>query len=146
MKIIKNIKRTYNIKYVDCSFLIDELNKCQLNGISSTAQTIRNLPFLNFNRIGFEWSPRINLETGKVLCWPKGLKAIINFKLNFCVCTYLTDEYTTAFDDTNIPNYLQLDLIDNGEHLSFTINGDGFIENWPKLEEIIRQVSLLDNF
>ena len=65
----------------------------------------------------------------------------MNFKLRYHTCVYLTSNYETAFEEVyKIPNYLQLDLIDDSETLSFTINSKGYIENWPKLENIIKEL------
>ncbi len=141
MKVIKNIKKAYDIKYVDCEFGIEGLDKCQINGVSSTAQTIRNLPFLNFKRTGFEWSPRINLETGKILCWPIGIKAIVNFQVTSHCCTYTTKTYEYAFsEDKAIPSFFQLDIVDNEEMISLNINSRGYIENWPSVENIVTEL------
>ena len=138
MKITKDIKRTYNIKYVDCSFFLDGLTGCRINGVSSSAQTIKNLPFLTYSVAGFEWNPRIDLETGKITCWPKGIRAVINFKLSSYHCTYATEDFEYAFEDDRLPEYLQLDLIDNSDSLSFTVNPNGYIENWPDQNTIIK--------
>lgn len=141
MEITKNIQRTFDIKYVDCKFTLEDISKCKINNISSTAQTIKHLPFLKYELSGFKWDPRIILETGKVVCWPEGITAVVNFKLRYHTCVYLTSNYETAFEEVyKIPNYLQLDLIDDSETLSFTINSKGYIENWPKLENIIKEL------
>lgn len=139
MKIKKML--TYEIKYVDCNFEIEDISKCRINGISSSAQTIKNLPFLKYKQSGFEWNPRILIETGQIVCWPKGIRAVINFELRSHFCNYLTDTYAPIFsNDEKIPDYLQLDLVDNSQALNFTINGDGYIENWPDVQDIMKQL------
>ena len=84
MELTKTLTNTYEIKYVDCKFELEDLSQCRINNVSSTAQTIKNLPFLTYKRSGFEWNPRIILETGQVVCWPKGIRATINFQLKSC--------------------------------------------------------------
>ena len=137
---IKNIDRA---KYIDCVFGLDKLNECCINGIRSTAQTIRNLPFLTFDYEGFRWNPKIDINTGEVLFWPKGRRAVINFNIKWFSCTYL--DYEKQFigtENKEIPFYLQRDLIDTTESLNFIINRKGFIENWPTFDEILKQLSL----
>jgi hypothetical protein len=141
MKLTKNITKTYDIKYVDCNFELEDPSRCRLNGVSSAAQTVKHLPFLKYNIKGFQWSPRIILENGRVVCWPKGLTANINFNLKSFVLSYLTNVYECAFkEERKLPDFLQLDLIDNSETLNFTINPEGYIENWPSSEEILKQL------
>lgn len=141
MKPIKNIEKVYDIKYVDCIFTIEDISKCRINGVSSTAQTIKHLPFLKYELQGFKWSPKIDLEEGRVIDWPRGIKAIINFDVRSYLCIYFDKNYTFKFNDESvIPSYLQLDLIDDRESLNFTINGTGYIENWPNIKEIIKQL------
>lgn len=141
MELTKTLTKTYEIKYVDCKFELEDLSQCRINNVSSTAQTIKNLPFLTYKRSGFEWNPRIILETGQVVCWPKGIRATINFQLKSHICVYLSNTYNEIFADVeNIPEYLKLDLVDNGEMLCFTINSDGYIENWPSIEKIVKEL------
>lgn len=141
MKITKNVKKTFDIRYVDCQFSIGNLQQCNINGVSSTAQTVKHLPFLKFNHSAINWSPRIILDSGRIVCWPKGIKATINFEVRAHTCYYLTSNNECAFvEEHQIPFYLQLDLIDNSEALNFTVNEEGYIENWPDVEQIVKQL------
>ena len=140
MKVLK--RTTDDVKYVDCMLGIQQLEQCRINGVSSILQTVKSLPFLISQYNGFYWNPRINLETGEVFGWPKGLRAEIYFGVKFCECTYLDENGEISFGSKidEIPSYLQLDLIDVANSVRLTINTNGFVENWPSEETIIESI------
>lgn len=119
-------------KYVDCIFAIEDISKCRINGVSSTAQTIKHLPFLSFNKDGFCWKLRIMLNSGKVVSWPKGINAVVNFDLNSFSFSYFNNSNECiSYNEIEVPSFLQLDLIDTRDGVNFTINRNGYIKNWP---------------
>lgn len=101
-----------------------------VNGVQSEESD--HVPFVN----GEMWTPRIDLNEGKVIDWPQGTVAQFHFK----VCD--AGEYFLATDDGEfkwggyyVPNEF-LCHGDNGygDYIIFNVDEDGSIMNYRKPE------------
>lgn len=80
----------------------------------------------------YRWCPVINIDTGKIMGWPKGVKAKIHYK----VC----DEFTCNIIDPNNYPYVEYDgyvprfmspMEENyGDYIIMSIDDNGCIEGW----------------
>lgn len=84
-------------------------------------------------RDGDTWAATIEIDTGRILEWPKGIEGKIG---NMKVC----DEgiYTLLDTDKNeirtLESYVPHGLIpgEYGDYVALDIGADGIIKNWPK--------------
>lgn len=87
-----------------------------------------------------QWCPLININTGHILKWPKGVVAKIHYK----VCDdgayeVLDSELDVLIGrDGYVPNILCPGGDGFGDYIIMNINTDGFIENWkPNLSDFM---------
>lgn len=86
------------------------------------------------------WNILIDIKDGKILNWTKGVTAKVFYK----VCD---DGVYTAYDnnmsvtheiDDYVPKIMDFDdeSYGYGDYIEFSVNEDGYIENWPNNERI----------
>jgi hypothetical protein len=121
-------RRKVEVCYIEARCGVRYWEDAQVNGFTDSDGS--RIPF----RIGDEWQPTIELETGIVLAWPKGTTADIHYK----VCdagTYLLLDATqreVARIDGYVPKIMAPGDEDHGfgDYIVMTIDGDGKIDNW----------------
>jgi hypothetical protein len=135
MKVSFKVKKEYDIKYLQLKVNIRYFEDAILyKNISINSEqggkkdTLHEMPCTD----GTIWFPKINVDTGEVVNWKKGIKAKIHYK----VC----DEGTYEFLDQNnniiysyegyVPSVLSIDDVGYGDYIYITINETGFIEKW----------------
>lgn len=88
-----------------------------------------------------DWCPVIDVNEGKVLDWPEGFILNTNFKIcDQGVYVYSNYDETQQIVSTDCELYYVpkwLDDIDDGfgDYMYITINGDGTIKDWDKLQK-----------
>lgn len=78
------------------------------------------------------WKPVIELETGKILNWTKGVEADIHYKICDDGGYILLDEWQNKVIDVQsyVPNILCPTGEGYGDYIIMRINEDGMIQDW----------------
>ena len=124
---------------VELTFLKVQANPryCQdteVNGASDKEGKL--MPFLVAQTI---WSPVIEINTGKVIEWPKGTTAKVHYKVCDAGSYYLTDQGGSIFlsiEDDYVPSCLCPTENGYGDYIIMNIDETGQIEGWPKEPDI----------
>lgn len=146
MKISLKIKKEYDVKYLQLKVTVRYWEDATLykNIILNPEECGENdedheIPCNDGNI----WFPKIDVDTGEVVNWIKGIKAEIHYK----VC----DEgiYELLDKDNNIifshegyvpSSILGIDDDSFGDYICITIDENGFIKNWdPDLEQFVSE-------
>lgn len=108
----------------------------EVNGVQDDNGDL--IPFRN----GDYWEPKIDLETGTIIDWPKGTTAKIHYKVCDDGTYYLKDKdgITQLMKEGYVPN----DLIpgEYGDYIIMDIDENGKILNWyadPSLDEFTNE-------
>lgn len=89
---------------------------------------------------GEMWTPVINLETGRIKNWPKGMTAAIHFKVCDAGSYYLKDENgktVLSIEQNYVPGCLAPDGSGFGDYIILDIDSEGVIKNWSFGEDEI---------
>jgi hypothetical protein len=100
----------------------------EVNGEDDT-ENGDNIPCKNGNL----WSPEIEIETGKILNWPQGVKASIHYKVCDCCGWELLDEnkqVVLSAKDGYVPSTLYPKENGYGDYIIMDIDENGQIDNW----------------
>lgn len=91
-------------------------------------------------RDGQTWKPVIELNTGRVLHWPKGVKANVSFKVSDEGRYYLLNDQMAKirqYHNTYVPSVLDTEDYLGGDYIVLEVNAEGVIEGWrPHLVEL----------
>ena len=114
-----NVPTTFDVKYVSVSI-----------AVRYEEEDIPNdFPL----RDGDIWNATIEVETGKILNWPKGQDGYLQMKVCDEGTYHLLDadkNMVASIVDNYVPN--QLIPGEFGDYVELDINADGVIKNWPK--------------
>lgn len=82
----------------------------------------------------YYWQPIINIETGEVLNWKKGITAKTNYKVrDEFSCDFLDNkEETVKSYEGYVPEFMYPGEKGFGDYIMLTIDKDGYIKNWDK--------------
>lgn len=123
-----------NAKYIEVTAFARYWEDAKLNGEEDSDG---KMPL----RKGDCWCPTIDLNTGEVLNWPKGNTAKVHYKVCDAGEYWLLDETKNRilqWKGYYVPDSI-LCIKDKGygDYIIFSINENGFIENWknPYLDE-----------
>lgn len=115
---------------------LDDQNIPYNNYISDDDENPK-MPFIeteydNYGRKKFYWQPTIDLENGRILSWPEGVKAHVFYK----VC----DEFEcTIYDRTGnevlyyegyVPDFMAIEDEGYGDYIDMVVDENGYINNW----------------
>lgn len=85
------------------------------------------MPCVNFDY----WMPRINITTGQIVNWEKGVTADIHYKVcDECCITIVAGENTLYDEEDYVPDFLCPDEEGYGDYIIMSIDADGYISNW----------------
>lgn len=126
MEITLKIKKTFDIKYLQVEAGARYWEDTTVNEIDDIYGDL--IPC----REGDNWSPLIELETGKIVNWEQGKTANVHYK----VCDAGT--YTLLDDDINtiksidgyVPKIMYPKENGFGDYIIMDIDKNGFIQNW----------------
>lgn len=109
------------------------------------AVKVKDKPTSNIYSDHYRWQPIIDVETGNIVNWKKGIRAIVHYK----VC----DDGTYSFLDKDkkeiigVDSYVPKVLCPNGEgygdYIIMIIDNDGFIKGWHCSEYDL--IALIEN-
>lgn len=85
-------------------------------------------------RDGEDWSPTIELATGRVLDWPAGVEADIHYKVCDAGAYWLLNsgKVRFAYQDGYVPDYLAIGQPGYGDYIIMKIGADGMIAGWQQ--------------
>ncbi len=119
-------KSRVKVKYLNAVCGVRYWEDATINGVEDTNGTLT--PF----RVGDDWNPLIDIETGTIVDWPQGVEAKIHFK----VCD---DGKYTLLDATHnvvsqiegyVPEIMSPGGEGFGDYVIMSIGPDGKIDNW----------------
>ena len=92
-----------------------------------------DMPFDFPGRIGDMWSVTVDIETGKILDWPEGVKHELYMKVCDEGSYYLLDSDMEAVGQIE-QDYVPHGVVPGkyGDYIEMDIRSDGTIGNWPK--------------
>lgn len=83
-------------------------------------------------RDGDNWSPKIEIDTGKIVNWAQGINASVHYKVCDCCFVELIDAEGNVFFDSDgyVPGFLAIEDYGYGDYIIMNINEDGIIKGW----------------
>lgn len=79
------------------------------------------------------WCPFIDVETGRIINWEKGVEASIHYKVcDECGLTIMKGDTVLYEDEDYVPEFLCPKEEGYGDYIIMDIDGEGFIKNWDK--------------
>ena len=93
----------------------------------------------------WHWKPLINIETGKIENWKKGVKADVCYKVcDEFACDVLDTEGNKLFSyEGYVPNFMCPRENGYGDYIDMEIDEEGFIKDWDK-EQVAEQFDAED--
>jgi hypothetical protein len=125
-KITITIKQEVEVKYLQAHCGVRYWEDAKVNGTEDTDGTL--IPC----RKGDNWSPLIELDTGKIQDWPEGTTASIHYKVCDAGRYELIDVAmkTVAAIDGYVPDMMCPAGDGYGDYVFMDIGADGRIANW----------------
>lgn len=126
MKLELNEKRYAEVKYLLAECGVRYWEDAEVNGVEDESGSL--IPC----RKGETWSPVIELETGIIKDWPKGVVAEIHYK----VCddgrySLLNDNMEEMYSlEGYVPSMMCPQDSGYGDYVIMSISGDGKIDGW----------------
>lgn len=126
MKIELTIKKEYEVKHLQATVEVRYWEDATVNGVEDSEGNL--LPL----RIGDNWCPKIEIETGKIIGWPQGTKAEIHFKVCDAGHYSLLDEKDQEILSMvgYVPRIMSPKEPGFGDYIIMDINESGFIQHW----------------
>lgn len=125
MKVTIKVEKEVDIKYCQVKAHVRYWEDATVDGMEDTEGTL--IPC----REGELWCPLINIETGQIINWSKGVTAKIHYKVCDEGSYYLQDEdYNThlSIEDNYVPD--KLIPGEYGDYIIMDIDIDGQIMQW----------------
>jgi hypothetical protein len=133
MKALLKIEKEVDVKTVLVKADVRYWEDAIINGVADEEGTLTPCRDVNL------WCPEIDIDSGIILNWTKGIKADIHFKVCDAGSYYLKDA------EGNIVLKREREYVPNklipgswGDYIEMTIDEDGKIANWnPSLEDFL---------
>lgn len=128
--ILRNITKEIDCKYLQVSAGVRYYEDATINGVEDTEGTLIPL------KVGDNWEPKIDIETGVIVDWPKGTIADIHYK----VCD---DGKYTVLDESGkeivtkecyVPDILCPEGEWYGDYIIMNVDENGLIAKWDSSE------------
>ena len=122
-----NTNEISQAKYIKLNAGVRYWEDAKLNGEEDTDGQI---PL----RDGEDWSPTIELATGRVLDWPAGVEADIHYKVCDAGAYWLLNAGKVRFAHQYgyVPDYLAIGQPGYGDYIIMKIGADGMIAGWKR--------------
>ena len=126
MKVTATIPHDFDVAVIRVSAKVRYWEDSFVNGDEDTDGTL--IPF----RRGDLWEPIIDLETGRVMGWPEGTLAKVNYKVCDEGTYHLLDQNgaVVATREGYVPDMLAVGDHGYGDYIILTIRADGLIGGW----------------
>jgi len=128
MKVTIKVEKEVELKYLQVKAGVRYWEDTEVNG-ESDKENGENIPCKN----GSLWMPLIDIETGKIINWKKGVKAEVHYKVCDCLAYELQNENSEIIlseDDGYVPNTLCPKESGYGDYIIMDISENGIISNW----------------
>lgn len=125
MKVTIKVEKEVDIKYCQVKVQVRYWEDTTVDGVEDTEGTL--IPC----REGELWCPLINIETGEIINWSKGVSAKAHYKVCDAGSYYLQDnDYVThlSIEDDYVPNGLIPG--EYGDYIIMDIDMNGKIKQW----------------
>ena len=104
---------------------------------------VTNVWGTQYTTLSYHWLIIIDLDNGQVLDWTKGVKAIIHYKVcdqgRYSFLDKDLEEIIGSKDTMYVPSLLDFTNDSFGDYMDFTIDENGYIEEWNLLLEETRK-------
>jgi len=115
---------------------LDDQNRPYNNYINDDEENPK-MPFIeveydSYGHKRFYWQPTIDLKTGEVINWPKGVKVHVFYKVcdEFeCIVYDKTDNEVLHYDGY-VPDFMAIEDEGYGDYIDMIIDENGYIKNW----------------
>lgn len=127
MKITLKIEKEYEVKTLSVSAGVRYWEDATINGEEDTDGS--SIPC----RQGGCWTPEIDIDTGVITNWTKGIKAEIHYKICDSGCYYLRDAegYVIAsIEDEYVPKIMCPKSEGYGDYIIMDVDETGKIADW----------------
>lgn len=126
MKVKLKIEKTYEAKWLCVSAGVRYWEDATVNDVEDEAGDL--IPCRN----GERWEPRINVETGEIVNWQKGVKAKIHYKICDDGIYTLKDAEQNQIiaRDSYVISSLCPDENGYGDYIIMNVDENGMIANW----------------
>lgn len=132
MKITLKVEKEFDAKFLQVQAGVRYWEDASVNGVEDTDGEL--IPC----RVGDDWQPLIELESGKIINWEIGKTAEIHYKVcDDGIYILLDENYETiiAHEDYVIDD-LSIGEGGYGDYIILSIDENGIIKDWsPTLEE-----------
>ncbi len=133
MKIEVTVKQQVEVKYLQARCGVRYWEDAKVDDVEDTEGTL--IPC----RDGDDWSPLIELETGRIENWKQGVTADIHYKVCDDGDYMLLDEnrqLVKAIYDDYVPSIMCPKDSGYGDYVIMDVDANGVIQNWmPNLDE-----------
>lgn len=100
------------------------------------------MPFLFKENKQVFWKPLIDVNTGNIINWPKGISAKICYKVvDEFACDLIDSNDSLVFRyDGYVPSFMALDEEGYGDYIYITIENNGHIKGWSFSEADVENI------
>lgn len=128
MKTTIKIQKVVDLKTLQVKAGVRYWEDSEVNG-EQDAESGEKIPC----KVGGLWMPEIDIDTGKISNWPKGVTASINYKVCDCCGWEVKDEKGDVIwsaDDGYVPDTLCPKESGHGDYIIMDIDANGIIADW----------------
>jgi hypothetical protein len=120
------IRTNKRVKYIIASMHVRYWEDATVNGKKCSCSGDMPLSFADM------WNIKIDIDDGKIINWPTGTTADVNFKVCDDGNYWLHDENGETIFETDgyVPNILSPGSEGYGDYVIMTIDENGMIANW----------------
>ena len=150
MEFIFNIPAKIDVKYLKIDAGVRYWEDGELNGVCDEEDGCPMMPFAQESETKgeYRWRPTIDIETGKVVGWPKDVTASVHYKVCDDGKYSLYTEDNTLIVETEDNCYVLECIGEYGDYIVMNIDGEGLIEDWhfsqADVDEIMENANLED--
>lgn len=105
------------------------------------------MPFIEieYDKYGhknFYWHPTIDVETGIILNWPKGVNAYISYKVcdEFECKVYDENDNEVLHYEGYVPDFMAIEQEGYGDYIDMIVDENGYINDWKILSSDIQSL------
>ena len=106
------------------------------------------MPFMEvendkYGHKSFYWQPTIDLETGTIINWPKGIKARVFYKVcdDFSCTVYDENDNEVLQYKGYVPEFMALEDEGFGDYIDMVVDGNGTIKGWWFDDESMNEIN-----
>ena len=132
------------VRYLRCNAGVRYWKNAEVNGEEDDDDNPR-IPCIDEDG---RWNILIDIKTGQVLNWTKGVTAKVFYKVcDDGIYTAYNNEMNKVYEiEDYVPDILAIDDTGYGDYIALTIDENGYIKDWPDNEDIKYQMDeFLDN-